>query len=70
MYDYIAKSYGIRPIVGERVRLEGPGARWGNVAPESPSHGHYVQVIFDGSDFASNCHPRSLEYSNQQAPHD
>lgn len=63
-YDYVKRAYGVDPKVGQRVRMnEGCEPRKeGVIAPESPSHGHYVQVRFDGQNFASNCHPTSIDY--------
>jgi hypothetical protein len=61
-YDYVRRMYGVEPIVGARVRHTETG-RFGVIAPMSPTHGHYVQVRFDGQRFASNCHPTALDYS-------
>lgn len=64
-YDYVKRAYGVGPVVGARVRhteLKGPRS-FGTIARESPTHGHYVQVRFDGQNFASNCHPTALDYA-------
>lgn len=61
MYDYIERAYGLRVRQGMRVRLEGT-QRFGTVIEEAPSHGHYVQVRFDGERQPGLCHPNSLEY--------
>jgi hypothetical protein len=61
-YDYIKRTYGVNPVVGERVRHTEVN-KFGVIAREKLSAGHYVQVRFDGNKFDSPCHPTALEYS-------
>jgi len=60
-YDYVRRTYGVDPIVGQRVRHTEID-KFGTVARESASQAHYVMVKFDGQNFASPCHPTALEY--------
>jgi hypothetical protein len=67
-YDYVRAAYGVNPVVGERVRLEGPGRREGVIAREKLSAAHYIYVRFDGASSATPCHPRSLDYLGATLP--
>lgn len=60
-YDYVKRTYGVNPIVGERVTHTVTG-KSGIIARESPGQAHYVRVKFDGQSFSSACHPTELEY--------
>lgn len=60
-YKYIRRCYCIDVPVGHYVQHVITG-RFGIVMPENVSHGHYVQVQFEGDDFQSNCHPDELDY--------
>lgn len=57
-HDYIAKHYGIRFNVGDRVRFLEGKPREGTVARSSVNQ-HYVRVKW-GNGSISYCHPRSL----------
>jgi hypothetical protein len=62
MYDYVRRSYGVDPVVGDRVRhIEID--REGTIARENPSQAHYVMVRLDGQKHASPCHPTALDYN-------
>lgn len=66
-YEYVRRQYGVAPVVGERVRHTEINKQ-GTIAKPSETHGHYVQVRFDGQKHASNCHPTSLEYFGAAEP--
>lgn len=59
-YDYIKKHYQIQPTVGRAVRHTVTN-KFGKIARENPSQGHYVQVKFESSRHALPCHPDELE---------
>lgn len=61
MYEYVKRSYGVNPEVGQRVRHTGIN-KWGTVARENRSQSHYVMVHFDSQRHASPCHPEALQY--------
>lgn len=61
-YEYIKHAYGVNPVVGERVRMQGLAGRSGTIRPEKPSNGHYVMVLFDGGKFSLPCHPTEIDY--------
>lgn len=61
-YDYVKRAYGVNPILGQRVRHT-ETKKFGSIEHEDRSASHYVQVKFDGRDFALPCHPTSLDYS-------
>lgn len=58
-YEYIKKSYGVAPVVGQRVQHE-VTHKFGNIARENKSSLHYVMVKFDGSKHSLPCHPLEL----------
>lgn len=59
-YDYIKQYYGLSFTPGERV-WHTVERKNGTVRPERPSHGHYVNVQFDGERHGpSLCHPNEL----------
>lgn len=60
-YMYVRKAYGVKPVTGERVHHP-VVKKNGTIARENKSQSHYVMVKFDGSKFASPCHPTELEY--------
>lgn len=60
-YDYVRRMYGADPIVGQRARHTVTN-REGEIRPEKPGEGHYVQVRFDGDRLPLPCHPTELEY--------
>lgn len=60
-YDYVRRTYGVDPKVGQRVRHTEID-RYGVITPENKGFGHYVRVRFDGRKYADNCHPTALEY--------
>lgn len=61
-YDYVQRTYGVKPVVGGRVRHTVTG-RHGTVTEEAKSQAHYVQVRFDGKKLSDPCHPTELDYS-------
>jgi hypothetical protein len=65
-YDYVRRAYGVNPGVGQRVRHT-VTKKFGTVAKENPSQGHYVMVRFDGQSFSSPCHPTELDYQPKEA---
>lgn len=64
-YDYVRRAYGVDPKVGARVRHTVTGEA-GTIAREDQCAGHYVQVRFDGENFAASCHPTELDYSPKE----
>lgn len=60
-YDYIRGYYDFKPIVGRRV-MHDETRKEGVITREKRSHGHYVQVRFDGMKHSLPCHPSSLVY--------
>lgn len=64
-YEYIKRMYGVNPLINGRVKHHVTG-RYGNIAPPSPEHGHYVQVIYDGDEDARNTHPTEIDYLTQE----
>lgn len=60
-YDYVKRTYRVRPIVGERVYHK-ETKNYGVVAREDKSQSHYVMVRFDGMKQRLPCHPTALEY--------
>jgi len=60
-YDYVRHAYGVDPRPGQRV-WHTEIDRFGVVAPERPSQGHYVMVFLDGETHPSPCHPTALDY--------
>ena len=62
-YEYIRRFYGLSYEPGQRVRHTVTN-NVGTVCPMRASHGHYVQVRFDGLSFAQNCHPEELEQAD------
>lgn len=60
-YDYVKRTYGVDPVVGEKVKHTVTGES-GVIARESPGQAHYVRVRFDGKSFSLPCHPTELEY--------
>lgn len=58
-YGYIRRTYGVSPTVGARVQHTVTN-RYGVIAREDKSRGHYVQVRFDGWRHRMPCHPTSL----------
>jgi hypothetical protein len=63
-YEYVTRVYGVSPVVGQRVQHK-ETKRFGVVVREDRSRSHYVQVRFDGQNFALSCHPTALDYPNQ-----
>jgi hypothetical protein len=59
-YDYVKRTYGVEPKVGQRVKHTVTGNS-GVVAREDKGQAHYVQVKFDGKRFALPCHPTEIE---------
>ena len=66
-YDYVRRTYGVDPVIGERVRHQ-VTKREGRIARESRSQGHYVMVRFDGRPFTLPCHPTELDYLGSETP--
>jgi hypothetical protein len=60
-YEYVKRAYGHEPIVGNRVRHT-VIKKFGRIARENPSQGHYVMVKFKGEKHSSPCHPDELDY--------
>ena len=60
-YEYIKRTYPFQPKIGKRV-WHTVTCKTGVIAMEDRSQGHYVQVRFDGQNFASPCHPMELQY--------
>lgn len=53
MYDYIRRTYGVDPHVGQRITMDGkPGVI---VRPQGDPQ--YLKVRFDGEKHAANVHP-------------
>lgn len=65
-YDYIKRTYGIEPKIGERVQHT-VTKRFGKIMREKPSEANYVRVMFDGLGFGMPCHPEELDYSPAEA---
>ncbi len=61
-YEYVKRTYGHEPIVGNRV-WHTVIKKFGRIAKEKPSQGLYVMVRFDGQNFSSPCHPDELDYN-------
>lgn len=61
-YDYVRRFYGVDPKVGHRVRHI-VTKKLGEIRPEKPGLGNYVQVRFDGQKFPLPCHPTELDYA-------
>jgi len=61
-YEYIERTYNVKPVVGQRV-FHTVVEKYGVIAKEDHTAGHYVQVRFEGQKFASPCHPTELEYN-------
>lgn len=59
-YDYILRHYNLAFNEGDRVRHTVTNKR-GEVRPEMPGVGHYVQVRFFGQRVPMPCHPEELE---------
>jgi len=53
-YRYIRSYYGVDPIVGARVTVEG---KPGTIVREDPGQGNHLMVRFDGDKHAMPCHP-------------
>ncbi len=62
-YDYIRRSYGVDPRVGQRITMDGkPGVI---VRPQGDPQ--YLRVRFDGQKHASNVHPTwKVDYAPQE----
>ncbi|MGR4927230.1 hypothetical protein ACIPUD_10490 [Bradyrhizobium sp. CAR08] len=60
-YDYIQRTYGVTPIVGERIKHH-VVTKGGTITKEDPSASHYVQVLFDGDRHPLPCHPTEMDY--------
>lgn len=60
-YEYVRRAYGVSPEIGARVQHT-VTKRFGVIAREDKSQGHYVQVRFDGQKHRSPCHPTELDY--------
>lgn len=65
-YEYIGRRYGIRPVVGERVRSADSG-KDGTVRHPSTQRGQYVRVQMDGEKRVGLWHPRDLIYLDRPA---
>lgn len=61
MYDYIKETYRFDAKVGDRVQHT-ITKKYGSIARENKSSGHYVQVRFDGGTFSLPCHPDELQH--------
>lgn len=59
-YDYVRKTYGVDPRIGQRVRHTITG-HLGTVVISRTSL-HYVRVVFDGERRRAFCHPTELDY--------
>lgn len=66
-YDYVSRFYGVRPVVGARVRHTETG-KAGVITREDRGAAHYVQVRFDGQKHSLPCHPTAIDYSPAEAP--
>lgn len=60
-YDYVKRTYGVNPVVGERVRHHLASYGLGTIQRENPSQRHYVMVKFDNGK-AGPCHPTEMDY--------
>lgn len=65
-YDYVKRAYAFQPEIGRRIQHTVTG-RFGVIARENRSQGHYVQVKFDGQSFALPCHPDEIRYAEAEA---
>lgn len=59
-YEYVKKNYALQPIVGRCVQHT-VTKRFGKIAREDRSQGHYVQVRFQDDRHALPCHPDELK---------
>jgi hypothetical protein len=66
-YDYIKKTYGVEPKVGDRVQHT-VTKRFGKITREKRSATHYVNVMFDGLGLSQLCHPTELDYLARTQP--
>lgn len=62
-YDYVRRTYGVDPVVGQRARHTVTG-KFGVIA-RMRSPDHYVHVQFDGQRYAVPCHPTELDYTTE-----
>jgi len=70
-YDFIARTYGIRPRYGERVRHTISHHLGEGTVRRERRPGAYVSVQFDGQKRVSLCHARELIYldrAEQETP--
>lgn len=67
-YDYVRRTYGVNPVVGERVRHHTGAKKLGTIAREKPSGANYIMVKFDGQSFALPCHPTEMDYLGKGEP--
>ncbi len=51
-YDYIKRTYGVAPKIGQRVTVDGKPA-----TVVRPWEAHYLRVRFDGKKHSANAHP-------------
>lgn len=61
-YEYVKRAYNVSPEIGARVQHT-VTKRYGVIAREDTSQGHYVQVRFDGWRHRMPCHPTELDYA-------
>lgn len=61
-YEYIKRSYGVSPAIGQRVQHD-VTRKFGLISRENKSSSHYVMVKFDGSKHSLPCHPLELGLS-------
>lgn len=52
LYDYIRRTYGVEPRIGQRITVDGEPA-----VVVRPREGHYLRVRFDGKKRLVNAHP-------------
>lgn len=64
-YDYAKRTYGVNPVVGERIRHHVGGKEGVIVGERSPNH--YVHVLFDGGKHPLPCHPTEMDYLGAKA---
>ena len=72
-YEYVKKTYGVQPEVGMRVTFTEEGTIANGkrgVIVAKRCYDHYVHVRFDGTNYATPCHPLGLEYRAPEATHE
>lgn len=61
-YEYVKEYYGVKPEVGQRVKMLPPNKPLEGVIVGKRQYDHYVHVRFDGRKFDVPVHPLELAY--------